>query len=222
MSIEIYQKDGLKLPYKIIRKSIKHSYFRIRDGVVVITTNRRTNKDVLFEMLEEKFAYFYTRVINQQNQINNNKVTLFTHQYDVIEINSSKFSYEIDGTTIKIYHNNKKPVEKLLFEIKKKLLDQKINELNKIVISRLELVNLSIVPHQIKDVKSYYGKCYFTRKEIFYNVKLVEFDDELILYIMFHEYAHLLVPNHSKEFHKVLRMLMPNYKNVEKRLKKVT
>ena len=39
-------------------------------------------------------------------------------------------------------------------------------------------------------------------------------------YVFLHEIAHLVYPNHSKDYYNLLEKLCPNYKEVRKELKK--
>ena len=42
---------------------------------------------------------------------------------------------------------------------------------------------------------------------------------EAIDYILVHEFSHLVHMNHSKDFYKLVKEIMPNYKEEEKWLK---
>lgn len=68
-------------------------------------------------------------------------------------------------------------------------------------------------------VKGYYGKYSKSKHEIIYNIALAFLDKELIDYIIVHELSHIKYLNHQKEFYDFLKIFLPNYKYLEKRLK---
>jgi predicted metal-dependent hydrolase len=86
---------------------------------------------------------------------------------------------------------------------------------------QIRKLNLELVKFKIKDVKSYYGKCFINKKEIIYSIKLAKLDPIFLEYVIYHEYSHFIEANHSKKFYQVLEKLMPNYYEVQKKLKKV-
>ena len=69
-------------------------------------------------------------------------------------------------------------------------------------------------------VKGYYGKCYTKEHRIVFNVTLAFLDLELIDYVIVHELAHIKYPNHQKEFHDYVCLVLPNHRYLERRLKK--
>ncbi|MBQ9731018.1 MAG: DUF45 domain-containing protein [Bacilli bacterium] len=71
-----------------------------------------------------------------------------------------------------------------------------------------------------KFVKGYYGKYSKTDHEIIFNISLAFLDKELVDYVIVHELSHIKYLNHQKEFYDFLKMFLPNYKYLEKRLKK--
>ena len=214
-----YYKNDLYLTVEVIRKQNKHSYFRVRDGKVLVTANKTITKEEIEKIIKTNFDNFYKTAALQQKTKSNNHIIIFGNKYNLILQKSTKFSYYIENDNLVINLKDENKLDKKLIHIKKDLLNEKILYLNKLIEPNLLKINLKIVPHKIKNVKSYFGKCFFTRNEIYYSLKMAELVDDLILYIMYHEYSHFIVPNHSKDFYKVLEKLMPNYKIAKKRLK---
>jgi len=71
----------------------------------------------------------------------------------------------------------------------------------------------------VKPYKSRWGVAYPNRGYIILNTQLFDKPIAAIEYVILHEYAHFLHPNHGVEFHKTLRGLMPDYKQRKKLLK---
>jgi predicted metal-dependent hydrolase len=64
----------------------------------------------------------------------------------------------------------------------------------------------------IKYMTSRWGSCTPSKNHISMSLRLIHFPKECLEYVLLHEYAHILVPNHSKAFYDVVRQYMPEYK----------
>ena len=71
----------------------------------------------------------------------------------------------------------------------------------------------------IKKMKGKWGYCIPSKNQLFFNIKLVHYPKEVIDYVILHEYTHLKIPNHSREFYDFIKKDMPNYKRHIKYLK---
>ena len=68
------------------------------------------------------------------------------------------------------------------------------------------------------EYRSFWGECFSKRGELKFSYRLFEKDRELIRYVVVHEFSHFLVPNHSSRFWAVVSELVPDYKELRKRL----
>lgn len=66
-----------------------------------------------------------------------------------------------------------------------------------------------------------WGSCRPQKGNITLNSRLIDVPKSCIEYIVFHEFAHLIHPNHSKDFYDFLTMLMPDWKDRKKELNKI-
>ncbi|MCL2838235.1 MAG: M48 family metallopeptidase [Oscillospiraceae bacterium] len=71
----------------------------------------------------------------------------------------------------------------------------------------------------VKAYKSRWGCAYPSRNYIILSTQLFDKPDSAIEYVILHEYAHFLAPNHGEKFHKIMRELMPDYKERRQLLK---
>ncbi len=67
----------------------------------------------------------------------------------------------------------------------------------------------------IKKMKGKWGYCDIRTKNICLNVELTKRNLEFIEYVVLHELCHLIVPNHSSEFKKLLNQHLPNWKSIK-------
>ena len=64
-----------------------------------------------------------------------------------------------------------------------------------------------------KEYKSKWGLCYYTKKNICLNWKLIMAPVPVIDYVIIHELCHLVEPNHSRSFWKEIYNVKSDYKN---------
>ena len=72
---------------------------------------------------------------------------------------------------------------------------------------------------KIRLMKSLWGSCNRRTNTITLNLRLFEYNTKCLLYVLIHEYTHYIHPNHSKEFHKAVCSVMPNWKEYDNMLK---
>ncbi|MPN62224.1 hypothetical protein SDC9_209971 [bioreactor metagenome] len=83
----------------------------------------------------------------------------------------------------------------------------------------IEMYHINKLPTiKIKSLTSKWGSCLVEKAEITMNLKLIHYPLQCIDYVLWHEYVHLVVPNHSKRFYDLVEYHMPEYKNAKKLL----
>ena len=65
---------------------------------------------------------------------------------------------------------------------------------------------------KIRSMKSRWGSCQPHRGIITLNSKMIAAPKEAIEYVVLHEFAHFIHPNHSKDFYGLVEALMPDWK----------
>lgn len=68
------------------------------------------------------------------------------------------------------------------------------------------------------EYRSFWGECFAKRGELKFSYRLFEKDPVLIRYVVVHEFAHFLEPNHSSRFWAIVADIVPDYKELRKRL----
>lgn len=80
------------------------------------------------------------------------------------------------------------------------------------------------VPHAtvaIRDMKTRWGTCKPSEGKITLNKQLIKADMECVEYVIVHEYAHFLYPDHSPAFHAFVASVLPDWKARKDRLRRV-
>ena len=68
------------------------------------------------------------------------------------------------------------------------------------------------------DYKSFWGECFAKKGVLKFSYRLFEKDRELIRYVVAHEFAHFIEPNHSSRFWAIVEEIIPDYKELRRRL----
>lgn len=200
----------------IIKKSNRKIYLRIRDGVIKITTPMKLSKGFIEEIILKNFSYI-------KEYMNNNK-----NIEDELHYLGKKYSLIINSSldnTINVLENDiiistsndniSKLVQTLYINTLKNIVEKYLNEI-------LLRFNLDFIPTiEYKNVKGYYGVCHPHKKRIILSTRLAKYDLKYILSVIYHECAHFKYPNHQEEFYLYLEQIYPNYRIVQKELRKI-
>jgi predicted metal-dependent hydrolase len=215
--MQIVEKNGKILPYQIIIKKNKNSYFRIRNGILVVTTNRLTSKKTILSYIDLKFEQFYDQLMKDNHQEPMNEIMLWGQPYALL-IESGRFAYVVESQQVYV-RSQLTDVEM----IKKRIY---LAELKKALINLLPPVETVVQSHgispkpiKLKYLKSKFGSYHRKHMEITLNTFLARLNPIYTEYVLYHEYAHAKVFNHSKHFYHLLGELMPKHKEYQKALK---
>lgn len=74
---------------------------------------------------------------------------------------------------------------------------------------------------KLRKMKSRWGSCNYVKGIITLNTNLIYCTKEQISYVIVHEFSHLLVHNHSKDFYKVVEIYVPDYNRIRKEMNKI-
>lgn len=74
---------------------------------------------------------------------------------------------------------------------------------------------------KFRKMVSRWGSCHTRKKILTFNTNLIYAPPECIEYVVIHEFAHFLQPNHSDKFYAEVEKLCPGRKEAERKLKKI-
>ncbi len=228
MIIDIAGKNRAVL---ITRKKMKNLVMRMdENGTLKVSCPFHITEKQICDFLYEKENWILKAENTLKNKgekiqtgTNRKTVTWLGEKYPVIIENSRECSICItkdeqcilcvkddseDGIEEAFYNAASKELLKMIVE-KRKILDEKICRQN----------NLPHPSIKIKYMTSRWGSCSPNKNHISISVRLIHYPEECLDYVLLHEYAHLLVPNHSKAFYDVVKQYMPDYKKYSDLLK---
>ena len=201
----------------IYKRSNRKIYLRVKNGVVYITTPVKLSLSKIEEMIDKNFSFILNHM-SESMEIDN-KIHFLGKVYD-LKIESSIRNHLIfEENALHIFSKSPLDTEKLIQGLYK-------NALIKFVESyACEIFQIFDMPKDVtfkyKNAKGYYGECFPKKKIIILSTKLAKYEPRFIKSVLYHECAHFKYQNHQKEFYDYLEKRYPNYKSVQKELRKI-
>lgn len=212
----------------LIRKKVKNINLRVKiSGEVIVTANNRVSEEKIIKFVQSK-SEFIMRHLKRFEDIREKAL-----EEEKSRLGSSKIRYLGKLYNVKFQNENKNDKEKIINDTIilyiKKIDDEKgkENRINKWYRDRcLEIFNkcyintfknfkkynIEEVSIVVRKMKSKWGSCMPFKRKITLNSELIKVPYECIEFVMAHELAHLVEPNHSKDFYKVLDDVMKDWK----------
>lgn len=213
-----YTYNDVKYPIKIIKKSNKNTYIRVNEDLeIIVTTNYLVTQNSIMNLINnstsaiDKMLYQRIRKNSKKESINDNNIILFGTNYKIVY---GDLFNKVDIVNNNIYLKDKKVLNKYLNEIVKSTFEIYLNKWFNIFEENLPTPNL-----KIRKMKTRWGVCNRKNNNITLNIELVNYNINCLEYVIVHELAHFIHPNHSVYFWQLVNKYYPDYKNVRKILK---
>ena len=220
-----------EIPIEVHRKAIKHSYLRIKTQPlrVVCSLPRGVSDIDLHGFLQKHGEWIQERWQAMQQ----NKPAEVTYQQgDQVLLWGKPLLLEVqvvDGVKKPSCFTREEHLvlqsgvalsviqrEALIYEFYK-------HEFKKALPAILEQealrMGVSVQQWGVKCMKTRWGSCNPKAKRVWLNLELVRREPHLLRYVVIHELAHLLVPNHGPKFYKVMDQYCPSWKALRKQLR---
>ena len=212
-------------------KDIKNIYLRVIDlNTLKITCHQKVDEITIIKFINSKAKWITSAVNKQQEYLKNNKSIFY---YDYIYYLNEKYTYNIISANynnliiknqhIDIYFKYKsvdidfkykilndpilfKEFLKTFYLLNKKSMLNILNDLRikwDLIMNDYNVDNPSI---DVKYLKGKWGYCQYRKSHIVINSKLIHYSLSYIDEVLWHEYCHLIVPNHSKRFYNLLEL----------------
>lgn len=225
--------QGKCITYVLVRKAVKNINLRIQsDGVIMVSANRDVPTVFIDEWICSKGKYIMDSTDECASQ---------RHQWKPEDILSDggEFSFLGEPQKVSVLEGEKEQVYieegKLFLIVREKSNQVRQQKLLKIWISEqcgevftpvchnihemLHGYGLVFPNIKIRRMVSMWGSCRPLKNEITLNSRLLETPYSCIEYVVLHEFAHFIHPNHSKEFYEFLGSWMPDWKERQTYLK---
>lgn len=204
-----YVLNGVEYPIKIIRKNNKNTYIRVRDNTIIVTTNYFVTINKIEQLINDNSAFIDSALVKDINKNIDSSFRLFGKKYDII------YGFpNIEIEKEKIYAKDEKTLNKFLSKYIYNKYEERVNYWYNIFEEKIPRPNL-----KIRKMTSRWGVCNIKNNNVTLNLELSRFNIEILDYVIVHELAHFIHPNHSKDFWLLVGKYYPKYKDARKYLK---
>ena len=204
---------------KIVRKDVKNITLKVRpNGEAILTTPKAASDEHIKFIIEKrakwiakKRTFFASFKTPQKEYVSGEDFKYLGRSYRLKVVQSKEERVKLQRGYLELFVNDKSDIkrkENLIYEwyYEKAMLYffNILQEFNKIVKQDIKSV-------KIRQMKTRWGSCNPYKSYINLNIELIKKPKACIEYVVFHELAHLLYPNHSKQFYDYLTLYMPDW-----------
>lgn len=216
----IHLPDGREIKYELTRKRVKNVNMRIKaDGVVYVSANTRVSVKRIEQILAERADYILgaaeqLREREERTEICTDRMRWLGTEYPVRIIRNFSERVALEESELRVFTAHPAEAREMLREWAQERFVELVEELNAEVRSALSSAGLTPPPTRltIKDMKSRWGSCSYTRGHISINLRLMAYPRETVLSVVWHEYAHYWHHDHSERFYAFLERHYPEYR----------
>ena len=211
-------------------KRIKNIYIRIKPDLNIhVTAPKRVAKKHIKELIEKRKEWIEERIETMQKKNvhdislkkleDGNEIFYLGKSYMLKVVKSRRENIILAGRIMYMYVNisnnlNNKRKKQLTLDIWYK--KEAIKLFEELIKKYSSLMNLNTdITFTVKKLKSKWGSCDTAKKHIVLNLELMKYPIHAIEYIILHEMAHLIYPNHSKNFYNTVALYMPEWKKAK-------
>lgn len=193
-----------------------------KDAELVVRAPKKLSLEKIFQYINEKEKWILTKQkeISSRKTYNSNildysEYLFLGKRYKLMQTRGIK---KIEMTSEYICAPDSIDKDAIMLSIRKWYVKTAKNILYERIEYYSKLMNLSYNSLKIENCKSRWGSC-DTKRNIRLNFRLIMLPHSLLDYVVVHELSHLVEFNHSKNFYKIMQVVIPNYKSLAKEIK---
>ncbi len=224
------------MEYTLTRKKVKNINLRVKpDGSINVSASTRVSAKYIDDFVISRQTFIIKALEQIRKREEKEQKPLKYENGEIVKILGKEYTLEIMEKTEKTIKESVIPKENKIHIIVKDVQDRKRCEnLYKKWIGKYEkqlfidlcewgygLMKNYGVPYpvlKIRSMKSRWGSCQPYKGIITLNSHLIEKPVECIKYVVIHEFAHFIHPDHSKKFYDFVSIFMPDWKERRKEL----
>lgn len=219
--------------YEFERKKVRNINMRIRpDGSIYVSAPKSVSDKAVERFMVSKKDF----IIDSINKVNDRLANSFRPSYfedgtrvkvfgeikTVVIRKAPRNSVQVEGGEVII--NSRDPdeqesVARVYNKWRTEMLKAKVNQIADEVCPSFVLMGAK-APAAIKfrTMRSRWGSCKPKERVLTFNYNLFETPEECVRYVVVHEFAHLLVADHSARFYGYVERIMPDWREQRRRL----
>lgn len=201
-----------------IKRRNKNVYMRIKNQILYITSPVNLKDEYIKNMILKNYDIIYKKLTMPPLSFSTIHFLGEEYKINIVKSEHDNIYYSEDFFYIHTKNNSQEYIKRLVHLFY-------ADELKKIVKKYIEDIkkefNINFdIDFKYKNVETYYGECFFKKRIIILATKLAKYNLECILNVIYHEMAHFYFQNHGKEFYNLLEKIRPNYKELQRTLKR--
>lgn len=226
----IVQYRNLKIAYTLEIKQVKNINLHIDPtGEIYVSANEFVPVEKIDRFVLEKLDWIIkkqTQMIRRPVEKNDQVFSYLGKKYSIEYHLSNSYSVKLEENSQErkchVYAKDASEIEAVL----EKFIRQQCERLFPVYMNKAyEMMSLDYslkpVKLKIRKMDTRWGSCIPQKNQITLNTRLIHYDSKFLEYVVWHEFAHLIQPNHSKAFYHVIEKYMPDYKQASKLYKKL-
>lgn len=221
------------ITYQLTRKKVKNVNLRIKqDGSVLVSANTRVPAAFIDDFIRQKQEFILSALAKFEEKrelrqdtpkkyISGESYTLLGKSLRLKVEESKNEEVYTDGIYIFLKVKDKENFRHKEILMTKWLREYQTAIFQELILQTYEVFKKYDVPFptlKIRTMKSRWGSCQPKKGIITLNSRLIEAPRNAIEYVVLHEYAHFIHPNHSKAFWNFVTMMMPDWKERKRAL----
>ena len=204
--------DGITYDVIIERKNNKNTYLRVKEDLnIYVTTSYLAPNFMIKKFIEDNIPFIKKQIDKMGKRIDKKEKNYVLGEEINIEVDKSVKKTSFDGTTLHV--KNKSDVDKWYKKITKQIFEKHLEN----VYNRFT-VDIPFPKLCIRKMTTRWGVNNRRLKKVTLNSELIYKDPKYLDYVIVHELAHFIHPNHGKGFWKLVEENEPNYKKLRKEL----
>ena len=219
------------ITYQLTRKKVKNVNLRVKqDGSILVSANSRVPVAFIDDFIRQKQEFILSalakfeekRELHQdtpKNYISGENYTLLGKSLRLKVEESKNEEVYTDGIYIYLKVKDKDNFRRKEIMMTKWLKEYQTTVFQELILqtySRFRKYDVPFPTLKIRTMKTRWGSCQPQRGIITLNSRLIEAPRNSIEYVVVHEFAHFIHPNHSKQFWNFVTMMMPDWKERKK------
>ena len=204
--------DGITYDVIIEKKHNKNTYLRVKEDLnIYVTTSYLMPNYMIKKFVEDNIPFIKKQLDRMGKRIDKKEKNYVLGEEINIEVDKSVKKTSFDGTTLHV--KNKSDVDKWYKKITKQIFEKHLEN----VYNRFT-VDIPFPKLCIRKMTTRWGVNNRRLKKVTLNSELIYKDPKYLDYVIVHELAHFIHPNHGKGFWKLVEENEPNYKKLRKEL----
>lgn len=217
--------DHKKVIYTLEIKKVKNLTMRISDkGELIIVSNPYIPMEKIETFVKEKVEWILKKQETQVSKYNriyeDARLQETFYLYDaclqIVRIQSNQNKVRYDENNFYIYYIKEEDIHKNVIKFIRKTCEEDFMKAVKHYYELMKDYGFAFPEVKYRDMKSRWGSCIPRKNQICLNTRMIHYPKKFMEYVVLHELAHFVEPNHSSSFYNVIEYYMHDYKERKK------